>query len=245
MSVVPDDMQAYLHDWAAKIQRGLDRVERLDKSDMRITDTMVCLATEPWQGEQYSLSRMTVTPEQEAFQRLRAAINGRSRFVPAGTYWNLSLGGAPMMTDTPDEKRDHIGPVMQAQARAQLHPINVLINGLGLGCIANAMLAIPNVAHVTVVEHDADVARHMGPPIIDLWGEQRVTIAHADAFTYQPPKGCKYGVAWHDIWQSISPDNLPDMHRLHRKYGRRASWQGSWARKHCERMLRHEKQYGY
>jgi hypothetical protein len=238
-------MQAYLRDWAAKIQRGLDAVDKVDKSDTPITETMVCLATEPWEGERYSLRRMTVTPEAEVFQRLRAGINGNTRFVPAGEYWNLSLGGAPMMTDTPDEKRDHIAPVVQAQARAQLHPINVLINGLGLGCIANAMLAIPNVAHVTVVEHDADVVKHMAPAIIDLWGASRVTVETADAFTYQPPKGRRYGVVWHDIWQTINPDNLTEMHRLHRKYGRRASWQGSWSRTDCERIRRREKSNGY
>ena len=52
----------------------------------------------------------------------------------------------------------------------------------------------------------------------------------ADALEYKPPRGEQYDVVWHDIWPNICTDNLPEMHKLHRKYGRRCNWQGSWCR---------------
>ena len=58
-----------------------------------------------------------------------------------------------------------------------------------------------------------------------------------DALQFMP-RGMKFTVVWHDIWNHICSDNLPDMHKLHRKYGRRTDWQGSWARHLCERQMR-------
>jgi hypothetical protein len=58
----------------------------------------------------------------------------------------------------------------------------------------------------------------------------RLTIHHGDALTYKWPVGTRWTVAWHDIWDTICEDNLPDMNRLHRRFGRRVDWQGSWCR---------------
>jgi hypothetical protein len=41
--------------------------------------------------------------------------------------------------------------------------------------------------------------------------------------------GTFYGAVWHDIWDNLSVDNLPQMTALKRKYGRRARWQGCWS----------------
>ena len=76
--------------------------------------------------------------------------------------------------------------------------------------------------------------------MIDLVGpsfshDDRVNIICADAFEWRPPKGVRYNAVWHDIWDDICTDNLPEMTRLHRKYGRRADWQGSWCRELCKR----------
>lgn len=43
-------------------------------------------------------------------------------------------------------------------------------------------------------------------------------------------------MVWHDVWDYIDANNLTQMHALHRKYGRRADWQGSWCRDQCERQ---------
>jgi len=91
------------------------------------------------------------------------------------------------------------------------------------------MLRKPGVLRVTVIEASADVIKLVAPHYAKLWGERFVCV-HADAFAYQPPRGARYGAVWHDIWDDINHDNLPQMRDLHRKYARRTTWQGSWAR---------------
>jgi hypothetical protein len=43
---------------------------------------------------------------------------------------------------------------------------------------------------------------------------------------------------WHDIWLDLCTDNLEGMGKLHRKYGRRTDWQGSWEK---DRLLSHRR----
>lgn len=153
----------------------------------------------------------------------RALIHGRA--VPIGeTFTRLMRGDSLVMSDTPAERRDHYAPVLKAKN-------SCLINGLGLGMVLKAILKKPEVTDVTVVEISQDVIDIVAPHYAD----PRVTIVCASAFDFRPPKGKFYGMVWHDIWNDICADNLPDMHRLHRKYGRRAEWQGSWCRYQCER----------
>jgi spermidine synthase len=94
------------------------------------------------------------------------------------------------------------------------------------------VLEKPEVERVTVIEKSEDVIVLVAPSFSK---DNRVQIILADAFEYQPPKGVRYGAVWHDIWDTICGDNLPSMHRLHRKYGRRTEWQNSWCRELCER----------
>ena len=65
--------------------------------------------------------------------------------------------------------------------------------------------------------------------------DKRVTIINADAFEWKPPKDQRYDVVWHDIWDNICGDNLPEMTKLHRKYGKKTDWQGSWCKYECKR----------
>lgn len=151
---------------------------------------------------------------------------GRGRTAP-GTYTRLDIDGRLWMSDTDDEKRDHAEAFWEAQRRGG----RVLIHGLGLGMVVKATLALPNVEHVDVVEIDPRVVKHIGPH----YESERCTIHLGDALTYEWPTGARWDVVWHDIWPTITGDNLPTMHRLHRRFGRRAGWQGSWARWQAER----------
>jgi spermidine synthase len=116
---------------------------------------------------------------------------------------------------------------------------HVLINGLGLGVCLKAVLEKKEVIKVTVIEKSEDVIKLVAPSFQD----DRVEIINADAFEYKPPKGVVYDVVWHDIWQDICTDNLEQMKKLHRKYGRKCKWQGSWSRKLCEYYERKERRY--
>ena len=110
-----------------------------------------------------------------------------------------------------------------------------MVHGLGLGVAVQAMLNKKKVQKLTVVEISSDVIALVGSYYAALFGN-RLEIINADAFTWKPPKDVRYGVVWHDIWDNICSDSLPEMHKLHRKYGRKTDWQGSWCRWRCEQQ---------
>lgn len=175
----------------------------------------------------WKVQRFTMTEHDEEIERLRSIFRGRGRFCPAGIYTRLTHGRDVIMSDTPDEIRDH--RYFMEEARG-----NILINGLGLGMVLNGCLRNPNIAHATVIEISEDVIKLVGKHYQDLYGD-RLTIIHADAMAWKPPKGVRYNYVWHDIWDSICKDNLKEMTRLHRRYGKIADVQSSWCSEECRR----------
>jgi hypothetical protein len=127
--------------------------------------------------------------------------------------------------------------------------MRVLIAGLGLGIVPAWLLAY---ARIDIIEIDADVTglitrgcREKGAP--NEWAaDPRLHIHHGDAQSWWPgpaPRGgcavhgdcvlqagCTWHAAFFDIWDGISPFSLPSMHRLTRRYARRASELWSWER---------------
>lgn len=166
----------------------------------------------------FRVETFTVSPEESLMSSIR-----RDR-VPPGTYKRLMRDRTVVMSNTPMEVRSNRGFVNCAFG-------SVLINGLGLGMVLGEILKKDNVTKVTVVEKYKEVIQLVGPTFLK---DPRVTIIHADALTFKPPAGEKFDVVWHDIWDYITADNLEEMKLLHRKYGRRTQWQGSWEREACE-----------
>jgi hypothetical protein len=178
----------------------------------------------PW-----SISTYKVSKEAETFGALRAAFSSeRGRYVPAGTYKSLKRNGEMIMSNTPDEIRDCSRFFYKASGR-------VLINGLGLGIVLDVILNklndddSPAVKEVIVIELSKDVISLVTPTFRK---DPRVTIINADAYEYKPVG--RFNAVWHDIFDNITADNLPGMHKLHRKYGKKTDWQGSWSRELCE-----------
>jgi hypothetical protein len=162
----------------------------------------------------------------------------RGREAPVGqTFTRLKCGRTLVMSDTPAEMRDHLAPEWKAKG-------SCLINGLGIGMVLQAVLAKPEVTDVTVVEISQELIDLVAPHYAD----PRLTVVCADAFEFVPPKGKRYQMVWHDIWDDICTDNLPEMAKLHRKYGRRADWQGSWSKEICldqrRRDVREDRRWG-
>lgn len=176
----------------------------------------------PW-----TISKFVV--EKNCLENLRLALDGRAAMP--GEYTKLTCKGrGVVMSDTTAERRDHYPFVTAAKGHC-------LINGLGLGMCLAAALKKDEVDFVTVVEIDQDVIDLVWPTYKGL----RCEVVRSSAFDYQPPKGVRYGAVWHDIWDNICQDNFEEMKRLHRKYGRRTDWQGSWGRPQIERMNREER----
>lgn len=167
--------------------------------------------------------RIVIDEAEAKHGSLRAMISGtgRGRIQP-GTYTKVLIDGRLWMSDTPDEKWDHYTVFRQMQ----IHGGRVLINGLGAGMILQAALQLDNVTHIDVVERDPRILQHIAPHYAD----DRVTFHEADAYTIKWPTGTRWDVVWHDIWLELSEDNLEGMATLHRRYGRRCEWQGSWGK---------------
>ncbi len=184
---------------------------------------------------EHRIERFTVNMVEAAEHQLQCAISWqRGRGIKPGTYTRLvrgqgaagSFNATVVMSDTSAEINDHYDPVRES------HGI-CLIHGLGLGIVAEACLRKDEVEKVIVIEKSEEVIELIGSYLEDKWGE-RIEIIQADCLEWEPPKGVRFGMVWHDIWDHICEDNLEDMKRLHRRYGRRSDWQGSWARELCE-----------
>lgn len=155
----------------------------------------------------------------------RSGLSGEfTGLVNAGDFF-----GTPVMSDTPGEVSDHQDIYSRAFGR-------VLIHGLGIGMIAAALLRKPEVDSILIIEKEADVialvAGHLERAFAD--SGKILTIRQGDALAWKPDPGARWDVVWHDIWPSITSNNLPEMATLHRRFARRCGWQGSWKRRHCE-----------
>lgn len=169
-----------------------------------------------------------IVPENDFSQRISMFKTGRG--VPPGTYKRLMRDGEVIMSNTPDEINDALCFIYNACG-------HVLINGLGLGVVVNALLAKESVTKITIIEQSEDVIKLIAPHITD----ERVEIIYADAFDYNPPKDVVYGAVWHDIWDYITSENIPEMKKLHKKYAKKTGFQESWCKRECEKRLREEK----
>lgn len=190
-----------------------------------------CQVPEGQVGE-HRIERFEVTKEGASFHNLRCMINDIGhRAVPAGTYTRLMRNGhgAPVMSDTPAEIRDHIEPVERATGHC-------LIAGLGLGIVAEACLNKPDVTKVTIVERSVDVISLIAPYLCERY--EHVQIIHSDIFDFKPMTGTRYGMAWFDIWDDLCGDNLPEMATLSRRFTRFADWYGHWGREDIRRDAR-------
>ncbi len=173
----------------------------------------------PWKVDRFEV-------QEDDSGRLFYMLQGRD--VPAGTYTRLWRSPRTVvMSDTPAEFDDH----REFWSYVRWFGGSVLIHGLGLGCAVRMALQA-GAERVTVIELDQDVIDHVAPHL----NSNRVTIYQGDALTRKWPVGSRWTVVWHDIWDTICSDNLPEMHRLHRRFGGRSLWQGSWARSIVEQL---------
>jgi len=187
----------------------------------------------------WSVKRYAVREEDKFGQTISFIKSGR--YVPTGIYTALYRGKTMVMSDTPDELGDIYLPINLSSGVC-------LVNGLGLGCVAIGMLEKESVKKVIVIEESEDVINLVGKFLKEKYGD-RIEIRMADALTYKPPKGEFYNVVWHDIWDNICVDNWKDMNKLHRKYGARCGWQGSWVRDKVKALVDRERKnqrfYGF
>lgn len=125
--------------------------------------------------------------------------SGQVEFLPAGLYTHLfrlttatmnkNPPGESVMEDTPTELHRHLEFMLKARGQ-------VLVTGLGLGCVARGLLANPNVEHVTIIENSPDVIKLVWPHM----NYERMTLVEADALEWTKTNKQKFNCAWHDLW---------------------------------------------
>jgi len=175
----------------------------------------------------WKVETFEVSEESAKFENMRSMFSHSSRGIEAGTYKRLTRNGIVVMSNTPAELGDHRYFVYIAKKCK-----NVLLNGLGLDVTLAVILESDIVENITVIEKSEDVINLVSSIYLK---DSRVEIIHADALEYKPPKGIRYGAVWHDIWDNICEDNLPEMTKLKRKYGRRCDYQECWCENLCRR----------
>jgi hypothetical protein len=145
----------------------------------------------------------------------------------SGEYTELRHAGITFMTDLYDEWWTQ----RRAIERARRVGGKVLITGLGLGMVVEAILSAPalaTVSSVTVLEQSADVIDLVAPHLLRQFPDQ-VEIVHADAFTWQPGAPMRFDTVWHDIWPDPDASQVEaDVARLRRQHQPWSEWQGFW-----------------
>ncbi len=176
--------------------------------------------------------------------------------APPGVYTELLHDQRGLiMSDVPAEIAGALPFLDHAE---QLRRGRVLITGLGLGIVPARLLAYGDIARIDVIEIDPDViqlvtrgSRDQQAP--NAWAaDPRLHVHPGDAHTWLPGKrgrsGCAlhdscrllpqatWNAGWFDIWDTVSPANLPSMHRLARHYCKRVERIWFWERPECEAM---------
>lgn len=206
---------------------------------MRISDILLKTEIPEQELNGWIIKRFTIDKDRADSFNMHQLFSGYSRPIRPGTYTKMGKvnGGSDdnlWMSDTPAEINDHYLPASAAHGHC-------LIAGLGLGIITEACLRRDDVTKVTVLEIEEDVIKMVGPYLEEKWGTERLEIIHCDALEWKPPKGVRYGMCWFDIWPSICQDNWDDMKLLHRRYGSKADWKGSWGREEIKIMNREDR----
>jgi len=188
----------------------------------------------------WKVSRFTVDEKQAEFDAMRGMFSGggMGRCTPAGTYTSLHRGNTIVMSDTPDEVRDHRGFIGNATG-------NVLIAGLGIGMVMRAVAMKPDVTAVTVIEKSEDVIRLVGPYYKTQDYGHKLTIINADIFEWRPIKGVTFDHGWIDIWDNLCTDNLKEMTSLARRFSRSIKNKGYWGKGLLQYRKSQEKRMGW
>jgi hypothetical protein len=187
-------------------------MEATSAPQRRTTDDWIPLSDMP-EGQQgdWIIERFTVSESAARFDAIRSG----ARSVRAGTYTRLRCGRETVMSDTPAERRDHLGVVWDAHG-------DVLVTGLGLGLVAVALLRKPEVRAITVIERSADAYAWKLP------AGRRWTCAWHDI--------------WTDLCGD-NTQGMGKLRRHYAR--RIDEWQRCWAEAECKAANRRDRRYGW
>lgn len=180
----------------------------------------------------FKIERFTVSNEQANMHSLQTLFSGHGyQVVHPGTYTKLTYDNKRfIMSDTPAEIRDHHSFIYESHGK-------VLIAGLGIGMVLNAVASKEKVEKVTVVEVSQDIIDLVWSHYKKKFGD-KIELIQDDILEWKPPKGYNlWDCAWFDIWDNICQDNWEEYKLLMRRYARKVTdFKGCWARDEIMRM---------
>lgn len=196
---------------------------RIEYREMTLQDFLL---TNGAVTELEALLRRVVVPGRYCiFAELKLAQSGHMEWMP----W---------MSDTQAEIHDHFKFFQQL---GNCGPdTSVLITGLGIGVALQAAIRTPNVTRIDVVELNPIVIEFVGgyyeAMAKDLGKELHIHESDARTFIPRQVSPVWWDLVWHDIWQNINPDNLPEMNSMFEMYDPWSGWQGFWSIEHSRLM---------
>lgn len=97
---------------------------------------------------------------------------------------------------------------------------DVLNFGLGLGIIIYPLLEDPTIKSIKIIEFDKGLIDLISPFIFERDKYKKVSIIHADAFTYHRKFNDKFDTIFFDIWPELYITILDEMEYLHKVYNK-------------------------
>lgn len=181
-----------------------------------------------------SISTFQFDEEKNRLYNLRNRMQSNGLFhIYTGEYVRLLVNGQVMMSDTPMERFTNKKFIDDAHGR-------VMIAGLGIGLITQAIQDKENVSEIIVVEKHKDVIDLVADKIMHA----KIKILNADIFDNVFDKTEKFDTIYFDIWPTITTENLEEMAKLHRMYLKnkrtKESYMDSWMREFLRKKRRSE-----
>jgi hypothetical protein len=170
-----------------------------------------------WKIEEFVISKN----EADRFN-MRQAFQGKTKeLIREGTYMRLEQlsTGFVVMSNTPMELNSNLVAYKNATGK-------VLVAGLGMGMILDAILSKDDVTKVRVVEVDKDIIDYVGS---FYKNDPRVEIIHADIRDYFLKNEEQFSYIWIDIWDGINESNLDEMYELNERFSDHCTNMNLWS----------------
>lgn len=188
------------------------------------------------------IKHQVVTQEEINLERVRSVWSGSAWMntgTEPGTYCVLCIGRGYAdiwMSDTWFERFTNYKVLQQARG-------DVLLAGLGIGMLAVALCAKPEVTSVTVLELQQGVIDLVEPHI----RHPKLRVIRADAKS-APFKGRLFDTIYLDIWAGINSDMWIDMKPMlveYRKLARKGAFVSAWLKSYTQSLYRDERRRGW
>lgn len=186
-----------------------------------------------------TISRIEISKDVAMFENLRLIRDGGWMFrLKEGHYTRLHINNELMMSDTPMERISNNDFARKANGK-------VLIAGLGLGMIIQAIIDKEDVTEIVVIEKYQDVIDLVEPKI----KSDKLKVICADIDKWKPTNGEKFDVIYFDIWADISVENLEHIKKLHNRFKNLVNrnnpkcYMNSWMKEYLQKEKRKESNY--